>query len=346
MPKILPFLCACLLILAAHPAFASKASLVQVNKKENVYKLNQSVKCGEYMDLSGDADVIRDGNTYRMFCTGLDMDIMGGGISQSISNDGMAWKIVTAEKEGPGKYLVLRGRKDTWEQQLETAEITKLNNNYFLYYSGYPAVGWPTNPGQIGVATSKDGIHFMRPSDKPVLAPGADWYDSNGLYSPATLKEGNTLIMVYAGHNYKPNAVSPGGIYVLGATSSDGISWKKSEKPVLSPSENFSFTKNGVAEPDLIKGGDGYYYLFFTGNLGDDEKRLIGVARSKSPFGPYQIRKEPVLTGTKGLYDETGVLAPSTIIENGKLRMWYLTSDGDKHRTGYAEMPWPLKGWN
>ena len=102
---------------------------------------------------------------------------------------------------------------------------------------------------------------------------------------------------------------------------------------------------NGVAEPEIVKGPDGNYYLFFTANLGDDETRLIAVAKGKSPLGPWNVRKMPVLTASPDLYDRKGVLAPSVILEAKRLRMWYLTSDGDKHMTGYAELPWPITDW-
>jgi len=34
------------------------------------------------------------------------------------------------------------------------------------------------------------------------------------------------------------------------------------------------------------------------------------------------------------------------VIEGGLLRLWYLTSDGDIHRTGYTEIPWPIDWGN
>lgn len=350
MPKIPLFFLAVLLILAS-PAMASEPSLVLVDENQGIYKSPKPIKCSEYEDLSGDPDVYRDGATYRMYCTGANWYTKSGAISGATSMDGYNWNtLAPAGRDQYTKSLLLLGKNDTWEHQLETADVIKFKNRYYMYYSGYPKIGWPENPGQIGVAVSNDGKDFKRLVNTPVLAADAQYYDGNGLYSPATIivkdeMGKSALMMVYAGHNYKANKVSPGGIYVLGATSNDGITWKKQAKPLLAPSQNLPFMKEGVAEPDIIYASDGYYYLFFTANLGDDEKRLIAVARSQSPFGPYTVRKTPVLTATDSLFDKTGVLAPSVLIENGKLRMWYLTSDGDKHRTGYAEMPWPIKAW-
>jgi hypothetical protein len=319
------------------------ATLVAVPHSD-MKKLSGPVRCGEFLELSGDPSVLRDGNQFRMFCTGLDKKIRGGGIAQATSPDGMNWATVTKGDVSTGLGLVLRGQKDRWDHQLETANAIKVDDGYLLYYSGYPKVGWPKNPGQIGVAKSVDGLNFSRISDKPILAPTPKWYDSNGLYSPVVFRIGDEFGMVYAGHNYSTTAV-PAGIYLLGATSIDGVNWIKRAAPILSPSDDYWFTKHGVAEADLLRTPDGKYYLLFTGALGDDEKRIIAVARADSPFGPFQIRRAPLLEGTPGMFDEKGVLAPTAILEDDVLKLWYLTSDGDRHMTGYAEISWPLTGW-
>jgi predicted GH43/DUF377 family glycosyl hydrolase len=321
---------------------AAQPKLVAISN--GISKLNMPVKCGEYTELSGDAAVIKDGDIYRMVCTGLDKDIMGGGIAEATSSDGLNWQGARAGTEKTGLGLVLRGEHGQWDHQLETGYLFKREQTYLLYYSGYPEVGWPTNPGQIGVAVSKNGLHFKRIASHPVVAVTPEYYDANGLYSPVVFDFGANIGMIYTGHAYHTTKVTP-GIYLMGALSQDGINWQKTPVPVLSPSETYSFTRNGVGEADLLF-SDGFYYLFFTANLGDDEARVIAVARSLSPFGPYTIRPTPVLEGTPDLFDEKGVLAPSVLLENNKLRMWYLTSDGDRHMTGYAEITWPLEGWN
>ncbi len=336
-------LCACAPDLSAQVAAPGPATLVAVPDSP-VRKLSGPVKCGEYPELSGDPSVLRDGNQLRMFCTGLDKAIKGGGIAQATSPDGIRWTTVPTGSAATGLGLVLRGRKGQWDHQLETANAIKFGNAYHLYYSGYPKVGWPKNPGQIGLATSTDGLVYTHAQATPVLAPTPNGYDANGLYSPVVFPFGNRLGMIYAGHNYKTTAV-PAGFYLVGAVSDDGVRWEKLADPVLSPAQDPWFLRNGVAEADVLHGPDGLYYLLFTGALGDDEKRLIGVARSAAPFGPYEVRRTPLLEGTKGMFDHKGVLAPSVILDGATLRMWYLTSDGDKHMTGYAEIPWPLTGW-
>lgn len=306
----------------------------------NTKKWTTPVECSEYWQLAGDPSILKDGSTYRIFCTGLDKAIMGGGMCEATSTDGFTWTLAPKGNTTTGLGLVLRGRSNTWEHQLETANAIKQGSTYFLYYSAYPQVGWPTNPGQLGVATSTDGINFARIGTTPILAPTRNGYDTNGLYSPSVIYDNNQFVMVYAGHCYASYKVVP-GIRVMGATSTNGKTWTKRSQPVLSPSSQRPWMVNGVAEPCMIKDGS-TYYLFFTGGLGDNESRVIGLGRSASPWGPWDIRPDPVLTGTPGHFDASGVLAPSVLIENGKVKMWYLVNDGDTHMTAYAEILWPI----
>jgi len=336
-------LCACAPDLSAQGAAPGQSMMVAVPNSV-VRKLSGPIKCGEYWEISADPSVLRDGNQFRMFCSSLDKAIKGGGIAQATSPDGVKWTTVPTGSATTGLGLVLRGRKGQWNHQLETANVVKVGNVYHLYYSGYPKVGWPTNPGQIGLATSADGLVFTHAQASPVVPTTPRWYDANGLYSPVVFEHDNRLGMIYAGHNYKTTDVTA-GFYLIGAVSDDGVRWEKLGDPVLSPAGDPWFLRNGVAEAELLRGPDGMYYLLFTGALGDDEKRLIGVARSASPFGPYEVRRTPLLEGTEDMFDHKGVLAPSVILDGGTLKMWYLTSDGDKHMTGYAEIPWPLAGW-
>ena len=332
----------------AHQSRAQTGQLVECDQLK-VKKLAAPVVPGKYPKLSGDPAILQDGDLHRLFFTSPNLKRLQGAIAEAVSSDLMNWTPVDVRSDAVGKELVLLGQVGKWNEQLETAFAIKHGSTYYLYYCGYPQVGWPTNPGQIGVATSTDGVNFQHRIGKPVLPVTPNGYDANGLYSPVVIRHENKFLMIYAGHCYASNLVTP-GIYLLSASSSDGLRWTKNVSPVLSPDPRVDWMQHGVAEPALCLGPDGNYYLFFTANLGDDQKRFIAVGRSESPLGPYTIASSPVLSGTPGWFDDQGVLAPHVVIEQDKLRMWYLTSrfeePADTHSIGYAEMPWPLTAFN
>lgn len=332
-----------LILIAFLIAACDAGDMVQCDQP-GVMKLSGPVIASAYPDVSGDPAILRDGKIYRLFYTSPNLKRLQGAIGEAVSSDLMNWTPVDTGFDAVGKELVLLGQVGRWNEQLETAFAIKHANTYYLYYCGYPRVGWPTNPGQIGVATSTDGVKFRHRLGKPVLSATQNNYDANGLYSPVVIRYGNKFLMIYAGHCYASNRVTP-GIYLLSAASGNGLSWTKNPSPVLSPDPSVDWMMHGVSEPALCRVVDGSFYLFFTANLGDDQKRCIAVGRSKNPRGPYEISKKPILHGTPGWFDQQGVLAPHVIIEQDKLRMWYLTSnfgESEKHSIGYAEMSWPL----
>lgn len=49
-----------------------------------------------------------------------------------------------------------------------------------------------------------------------------------------------------------------------------------------------------VEAPSMVH-HDGYYYLFYAGNMYDTDKYAVGVARSRSPLGPFEKAAAPIL---------------------------------------------------
>lgn len=64
---------------------------------------------------------------------------------------------------------------------------------------------------RLGLATSKDGFHFERQSDKPVFAPSSDGPDSGCVEDPRIVKFDDEYYITYA---YRP--VSPGQYWKFG----------------------------------------------------------------------------------------------------------------------------------
>ena len=299
-----------------------------------VMKLKSPLVVSLYSEVCGDPAILQDNKLNRIYFTTPNIKRLQGAIGEATSEDLKNWKQIG---------VVLNGNVGRWNEQLETPYCIKPYKKYYLFYCGYPKIGWPVNPGQIGCAVSDDGTKFQH-RWKPALTPTPNWYDANGLYSPIVVKVGTEYLMIYCGHCYESNLVTP-GIYLLSAKSKDIAHWTKNQSPVLSPDFTVNWMMHGVSEPAIVKVSDGLWYLFFTANLGDEQNRCIAVARSKDPLGPYNICKQPILYGTPGWFDEQGVLAPHVIISGKKLKIWYLTSnfgETEKHSIGYAEMAWPL----
>lgn len=293
---------------------------------------------------ASDPTLMQERDHLLMITTDLDPESKHTNLVAATSPDGFSWQFAATGAADIG--LVLAGRDGQWDQNLETPELVRRGQTWLLYYCGYRDGGVPLNgfPAALGLATSVDGRHFSRFANDPILRPTPGWYDNDAIYSPTIISDSaGGYIMLYVGHAYTQldKIGGRGGVYLLAATSPDGIAWSKRPDPVISPGGTLAWMRDGAAEPALVKAPDGIYYLFFTGLAGED--RTIGVGRSASPFGPWQIDPVPIVVRTQNGFAAQKVLAPDVIIASGKARMWFLGSDdSERIRVGYAEAPWPI----
>jgi hypothetical protein len=149
--------------------------------------------------------------------------------------------------------------------------ILPTDNGYALYYS-------PANlGGNIGMATSSDGIHWTKYDDPattdsshatsdPVFEKSTDpdAWDRAYIAGSMVRRSENGWEVFYAGSDYSYS-------FSVGyATSEDGITWTRyKDNPVLS--------QGGVSfAPDSLVVVDGAYYLYYNYPVG--QTACIGVA--------------------------------------------------------------------
>ncbi len=300
--------------------------------------------------IVSDPSVIADEDVFRLAYTSVDFTNPAGPhavVSLATSPDSMKWTVVAnAGGNLAIRGEILRGREGMWDENLETPFLMKTQDGYYLYYSGYrdgltpgePAKGLPAS---LGLATSQDGVTFTRVQSEPILAPTPESFDADAIYSPDIIPYQGGYLMVYAGHCYS-NCPGAPGVRILSATSPDGIHWTKSAQPLLSPTSPPEWMRDSVAEPAILLGPDGYLYLFFTGVEGTNH--VIGVARAASLSSAWDVDPKPIVEPTAGGFDESGDAAPTVLLENGNVRMWFSgTNRTAQYSIGYAEAPWPIR---
>ncbi len=288
--------------------------------------------------IASDPSILKTPAGYVMFYTDLDTRKNRTVIAKAVSSDGVNWRTEGA-KNGIGG-LVIAGRDGEWDENVESAAVVRANGKWLLFFSGYRDVGKPFKgfPAALWLARSDDGNTFTRVSSEPILQPTKGWYDNDAIYSPTVLYENGTYYMIYVGHAYTDTSkIAGGGVFLLSATSPDGIHWKKNDRPIARPGQFADWRREGLAEPYLVKKSANEYLLFYTGLQG--EKRSIGVATAPSIQGPWNFGKTPILmAGKRGAPDEHQVLAPAALIEGGKVRLWFLGANSKEMlRVGYAE---------
>ncbi len=291
--------------------------------------------------LVGDPSVMHDGAIYRMFYSCYDPRRKGPAVCQGTSIDGIDWRDVAVSGPLPGRMI--ETRPGQWDDTHETPFAIKFRGEYLLYFSGYRNRGgfFKSFPAFLGLAVSRDGVKFDRVGDEPILKGTPGGYDSDAVFSPSIVEHEGQLVMLYTGYCFD-TCKREKGVYLMAATSSNGRDWIKRDKPVMSKAD-LPKTKDGAAEAEIVKGPDGLFYLFMSLLYGE-EGHEIGVARSASPYGPWDIAPEPIVRKSANGFDDIGPIAPSVLIEGDKVRMWY--HGFSKRKTiqiGYAEAAWPLR---
>lgn len=120
---------------------------------------------------------------------------------------------VTAIAVGLALWMVPEGENNPTVQE-------DLSDKTLLFYNGRSE----TQSYQIGVAV-KQGGRFV-PRVEPVFGPGS--WDSDHVKDPYVVRRGDTLHLFYAGHD--------GTRYEIGRAVGDGLTWDRSDKPLLPPS--------------------------------------------------------------------------------------------------------------
>ncbi len=294
--------------------------------------------------MAADPSVIKDGDTYRMYFTGFLPEPDRSLIAMATSNDAVHWDWATPVHAEAPVSIALDGRPGHWDQFLETVHVMKVDDEFWMYYTGYiPAPDRFVNPYEIGLATSPDGISWTRASDEPVYRLAESGPDNGAMTSPAVIRWSGMFYMIYLGWQIDGNGDFV-DLRIRGATSPDGLTWTRRTQPVFgSPSDELPWLDAAV-EPSLMRASDGMFYLFITADdySSPTSPSNIAVLRSCHPFGPWEACPDPIVTMTEP-WEDNEIIAPHVIEDEGKLRMWYhgLTFNdpdtGERFRIGYAE---------
>jgi predicted GH43/DUF377 family glycosyl hydrolase len=191
-----------------------------------------------------DPSVVKVDGVYFMYYT-LAVGSVVDEIALATSKDGVTW-----EKRG----VVLKpGREDDWDSLLVGRPSVLHEGGLFKIWfdgrkdlpPGAPAQGVPKSPTSsrsVGLAMSKDGVHWTKHPGNPVFGNDAGGVDVE--------RVGDGYVMVYESHEG-----------TKAATSDDGISWK--DRGLWVPRSGGDMDRHGHVTPMLLVGDGGRCVLYF-----------------------------------------------------------------------------------
>ena len=236
-------------------------------------------------------------------------------IGYANSTDGISW-------EKDPQPVLSPGPQGAWDSgQVALGSVLWNGMAFDMWYGGSNTTTYGT--GEVGFATSKDGISWVKYLGNPVLGRTLFGLDQNYMTTPYVIKLQLYYYMWYTGRNTtypQPNPTAR----ILGAMSYDGIHWTKMPTPAMTPSPNPEAWDSGSVYSPAANYANTNFGLWYTGTNQSYMIPQIGFANSPDGENWTQLSDRPILgPGAPGSWDSAGVEQPDVIMTGNGLMMYY-----------------------
>jgi arabinan endo-1,5-alpha-L-arabinosidase len=193
-----------------------------------------------------------------------------------VSDDAIEWRFI-------GDALPdLPPWADTSDPDTWGPDIIRIGDSYHIYFAERMNA---TGVMGIALATSES-------PEGPFHVRGEPLLDAPGFVHPFVFREPNGRLLMYTSSSRGPIQVQQ--------LSKDGMTLFGAAQPVLTPSDVTTY-ESRIEGPAVVR-HRGYYFLFYSGNrcCGRKAHYAVLVARSRSPFGPFErAPTNPILAGNE-----------------------------------------------
>jgi hypothetical protein len=281
--------------------------------------------------------IIQDGDTLKMWYSGLNEAIVEFRIGYAWSINGQTWDRYPSNPVLTPEY--------NWESaSLSGCVVIKDEDSLKMWYGA----GGGSKPGnKVGYATSIDGIHWKKHPEMVLQTGGMGEWDSSILVPESVIRDDGVYKMWYwGGLGGWPSSTIQIGM----AISSDGINWTKHDDPttteapfvesdpVLKVGKPNSWDGLRAFSPSILKTDWGYEMLYAgKKDLTNSNNQWIGYATSLDGTLWQKWPTNPVLHNSPAWgYD---YMPSSVLFFDDFYHMWYsgFNAGGQRPRIGYAK---------
>jgi hypothetical protein len=281
----------------------------------------------------GQPTCLHEDDTSKVWYAAAGVSVVGdsvlrGRIGYAFSVDGINWT-----KHGSPSPVLNVGDPGQWDSRwLDTPAVVRDDDCYRLYYYG-DSLDAPSSA--LGLATSFDGIDWVRHDGNPVLTKAEDFLDWDGFWieSPTVLydSQADSYRMWYTGVGCGPGLPHEQSVKIGYATSPDGVTWTKDtlNNPVLDVGEPGEWDDGWVAVPSVKRVGAPYEMWYCGASVADFlvDGRIdtLGIGYAVSPDGIVWTKYDgnPVLSTWSQPADTAGPWAPAVIFDGIDYAMLY-----------------------
>ena len=194
----------------------------------------------------------------------------------TIEDDTLIYKPeLRVEMLNGGDPVLQPGNASAWDSHIWGSHYVMIvDDTFYMFYTGARSTSLQ-DPRHIGLATSEDGIEWVKHKDNPILRSRVDDYDYTNIMSPVVLYKDGQWQMWYAGNHGNNANNTRQDVDICYATSTDGISWAKyPDNPVI-PNGGASWKDLDLRPADIRWKRTGVYVLYF---------EAVGKEDSNMPF--------------------------------------------------------------
>lgn len=273
-----------------------------------------------------DPGVLRvDGDDYYLASTGGDRE--SGAFPLYHSKDMVSW-----ERVG---QLFPPGQVPDWSDGSYWApEIHPVGSGYVAYFTARDREGRL----RVGAATSQNPQGPFTDLGRPLVA------DPNiGVIDPTFFRDEDGRQFLYwkeDGNDFNP----PRPSRIMAQQLDESGTALVGERVEVLRNDPATWEGTVVEAPDLEKRGD-YYYLFYSGNSYADGRYAEGVARSRTPLGPFEKAPRPFLTSNQQWIGP----GHAAVSQDDQGRPWLVYHAWDRDHSGRMvlldPLHWGEDGW-
>ncbi len=228
-----------------------------------------------------------------------------------------------------GSPILSPASGSSWDTHLYDFDVVEVDGFWYMFYVGSDGT-YLNGTGQIGLATSADGISWSRYSSNPVLSSGVDTYDYYGLCDPVLLVENGTWYMWYGGNRNETTL----DIDICLATSIDGLSWNKaSANPLVRNAANASAWNGTQLRPTSVIRYSGYLCLYYSAN-GTSNITYLAMMASSDGINWTDYLWNPIYKAGRG-WERQNTRYGSVETWRGQFRMWLYADGANGWKIGY-----------
>jgi signal transduction histidine kinase/DNA-binding response OmpR family regulator/predicted GH43/DUF377 family glycosyl hydrolase len=238
----------------------------------------------------------------------------------------------------PGNPVFSPRKSGEWDRLIFSPSVIYEDRVYHLWYVGTEKNS--TGYGNVGYATSTDGIHWEKYEGNPLQfkCAGVSW--DTTIIVVEVLKKGSMYYMWYTGESKENWLIT----YIGYAWSDDGTNWTKHPDPVLKPGIDDDWDAQYVSTPKVMfdermpNGQGEQFHMWYTG-VADQMPRThrVGYATSKDGIHWEKYEDNPVLDlGGPDSWDSRWVVASTVNFKGSSYEMWYYGFDDIQYGIGFA----------